>query len=560
VDNTVSAFGYLAMMHGKSGDLERAAAGFENAASALEQLRASLGSDESKVRFGQQFFEIFPDGVGVFAALGDSTNAPKWYERAYEFAEMGIGRVFLEMLGRSRAKVRGGLPVDVIAEGEKLDAGVQAALDAVDAEIRLPAEQQSQDRRRIAYEQLHAARDALENYRARLLSQFPAYASLMNPRPAPLNEIREKVIGEDEAALEYILGDQASWLLVITRTEARVFPLPPKENIENMITVYREKLTRPSESVDRLKRSGDNLYQTLIAPAAEILAEYKNLIIVPTGGLYFLPFEALTNGDRFLISDYNIRYAPSLNVMYMAATVDAEQAGGGWIGFGDPVYAADDPRVGGASAQADAARGLTRAYLDAGQDASGAFKRIPGTGDEVRAVAGIFGDRASVHIGLDASEAAFKSNVASGGYEIIHVASHGTLGAGQGLEPALILSTFGDMRGEDGFMQMSEVFNLRTPARLVTLSACETGRGRLQSGEGVAGMSRAFLYAGAHSLIVSLWSVADAETRDLMIDFYKRIQAGDSAQSALTNARRAMAEAGMHPYFWAPFIIMGSGE
>ena len=118
----------------------------------------------------------------------------------------------------------------------------------------------------------------------------------------------------------------------------------------------------------------------------------------------------------------------------------------------------------------------------------------------------------------------------------------------------------GDLKGEDGFLRMSEVFNLRVPARLVTLSACETGRGRLERGEGVAGMSRAFLYAGADSLVVSLWSVADAETRDLMIDFYKRLQAGDTPKSAITNAKRAMAESGMHPFFWAPFVIMGSGQ
>ena len=364
------------MMRGKAGDLKQAAAGFENAARALEQLRSSLGSDESKIRMGQQFFEIFPDGVGVFAALGQSTGGKEWFERAYAFAEMGIGRVFLEMLGRSRAVVRGGLPDDVIVEGATLDARVQAALDAVDAQVRLPAEQQSQDRRRDAYTQLHESQAALDAYRVRLLDQYPAYAGLMNPRPAPLRDIREKVIGENEAALEFILGASASWLIVITRDNARVFELPPKEKIENMVTAFREKLTNPAENVDRVKKSAENLYDTLVAPAAEMIAGYDNLVIVPTGGLYFLPFEALAHDGEFLIGNRGIRYAPSLNVLFLSANA-GERKGQGWIGFGDPVYAADDPRLKGTAftKQEDATRGLTRAYLDAEQRGGGAIPK-----------------------------------------------------------------------------------------------------------------------------------------------------------------------------------------
>jgi CHAT domain-containing protein len=185
------------------------------------------------------------------------------------------------------------------------------------------------------------------------------------------------------------------------------------------------------------------------------------------------------------------------------------------------------------------------------------WMRIPGTGVEVKTIAGLL-DAQDFFLGADATEARFKDEGPRGA-RFVHVASHGTMGEGGAGQPALVLSLIGN-ESEDGFLTMTEVFNLKVPAETVVLSACKTGQGVMERGEGVAGLSRAFLYAGANSLVVSLWSVADEETKNLMVDFYTRLKSGEAPGAALNAARRTMISAGMHPYYWAPFVFVGGRE
>ena len=568
-EDTVTSFHLAGQAFNKLGQLSEAAGAYQNAADSLDMLRGALESELSKKHFSQKFYDMFPEGVGVFAALAREQNAPEHYNSAFQLAEQGIGRVFLEMLGRSQAVVNGGLPQDVILEGATLNAQLQAALDDVEKEISKPRAEQSQESRRAAYERLHHAQKQLDDYEQKLLRDYPAYADLMHPTPRPLSDIRSTVIGENEAALEYILGNDASYLLFITRDDMHVAKLAGRDRIENQIKVFRNKLTDKNADMGRFYRSAARLYDELLSPVEEYLQGIDSLLIVPTGQLYFLPFESLAveteGGEEFLLKHYNIRYAPSLNVLYLSQQAGAGgREGTGWIGFGDPVYAMDDPRitdeVTAATTEAGGTRSLVDKFLEAEFRGMSSIPRIPGTGEEVRTIATVVdaegASQDNVHLGLEANEELVKKEI-PGGYEIIHLASHGTLGAGEGFEPALILSTVGNTEGEDGFLQMSEVFNMKVPADLVVLSACETGRGKLEKGEGVAGMSRAFLYAGARGMIVSLWSVADKETKELMVRFYEKIRKGTPRETALRMAKQEMLDQGLHPFFWAPFIFIG---
>lgn len=565
-ETTINSFMFSAQSHIKLHKNAEAAKLFEDAASALDILRGQLQSDASKKLFGQRYYDMFPQGIGAIAALAKETGDDKQLARAYILAEKGMGRVFLEMLGRSSAKISGGLPPEILAEGRRLDAELQLATEDVAYETSKPKENQSQELRTAAYNRMFNAVKASNEYQDKLFAQFPAYADLMRPSPQPLDKILSAVIGEDEAALEYILGDSASWLLIIKRGGVKAVELPKRANIENQIKTMRTKLIASETGGFRLSHTASVLYNTLIAPAREELKGVKSLLVIPTGELYFLPFESLYDNDsgKYLIEDFNIRYAPSLNVLYLSQqTGDKTAPTGKWIGFGDPVYSTDDPRLTGKTGDSaktpPVTRGLIDQFLSSEMRGKSTIPRIPATGEEVNAIASeVVSEKKSEQtlLGLDASEANVKK-MAAQKYSIIHIASHGTLGAGDGFQPALILSTIGDMKGEDGFLQMSEVFDMKTPGALVVLSACETGRGNIEQGEGVAGMGRAFLYAGAKSLVVSLWSVADEQTKNLMVSFYDKLLSGSNPESSLRDAKLEMIKNGLPPFYWAPFVLIG---
>src|SRR5882672_12845242 len=217
--------------------------------------------------------------------------------------------------------------------------------------------------------------------------------------------------------------------------------------------------------------------------------------------------------------------------------------------------------------------GIQSALTDvAGQDGSVAadsakmqglpLARLAGTRTEAEQIvklAKTSGTQADVWLDLDASEDNVDVRDISK-YRILHVATHGLLNAERPQFTGLVLSLVGN-KNEDGFLRTDEVFNLKLGSPLVMLSACETGLGKEKRGEGVMGLTRAFIYAGAPTVGVSLWSVADQSTADLMSDFYKRLLASDSAsasaamreaQLSLINGKKYSA-----PFYWAPFVLVG---
>ncbi len=209
----------------------------------------------------------------------------------------------------------------------------------------------------------------------------------------------------------------------------------------------------------------------------------------------------------------------------------------------------------------------TEKALTIARDVYGNFHPNVHSGREVNMIGRLLqAPEANVRTGLKALEADIKKASASGELarcRYIHFATHGILGSGDGKPPALVLSLVGndDLRDEfgrnDGFLRLDEVTGLKLNADLVVLSACRSGQGQLRNGEGVSGLARAFLYAGSRGVVCSLWSVADAETADLMTDMYTRLQAGKLAADALREARLEMLKAGKPPIYWAPFILIG---
>ncbi len=236
-----------------------------------------------------------------------------------------------------------------------------------------------------------------------------------------------------------------------------------------------------------------------------------------------------------------------------AATATADPRTYDLLAYGDPVFSVGRA-VPGAARMPELVRG---AYRSAGVT----FPQLPNTRREVESISGtVRAGKCRIYVGSDATEASVKHEVLSD-YRMLHFATHAVMDDKAPSMSGVVLSLV-NTGAEDGILRISEIFNLDLKADLVVLSACQTGLGKLVKGEGVIGLTRAFLYAGARRVVVSLWEVNDLATADFMGIFYRRMQAGMTPAIALRQAKLAMVRsdspAYRHPYFWAPFVVVGS--
>jgi CHAT domain-containing protein len=284
----------------------------------------------------------------------------------------------------------------------------------------------------------------------------------------------------------------------------------------------------------------------------------KNLIIVPDGVLCYLPFETLILGESekgkatFLIENFQVSYAPSVtSLALLAGRRPATGEPGRILALGDPVYASARPHTSpGQKTEGDVLREI---YQDNGFE----FSRLPYSRREVLGIASAFRDKnVDLLTGWEAREDFVKTHPLEN-YRIIHFACHGFLDESAPHRSALVLSLDSDLE-EDGFLQAREVYELRLKADLVVLSACQTGRGRLESGEGLLGLPRMFFYAGARATISSLWKITDRSTASLMQALYEQLAAGADAGRALRKAKLEMLKTKFaHPFYWGGFVLHG---
>lgn len=286
---------------------------------------------------------------------------------------------------------------------------------------------------------------------------------------------------------------------------------------------------------------GRALYDDLIRPVAAQLKNIDTVTIVPDGFLWGVPFDALmTPARRFLVEEHALVYAPSVMMLDAADRHPKSSAAHELLAVGDPTVSSATRH------KAAAYRGLS---LDA----------LPDAAREARALADLYGRRSStVLTHATAREAEFKK--LAPGYRIIHLATHGIVDDDSSLYSALVLGRSATDR-EDGLLEMREVRDLDLHAGLIVLSACDTARGTLYPGEGVIGLSWAFLISGCPTTVVSQWNVESRSTSQLMIDFHRHLLAGDTTAAALRNAKLALMRNRKyaHPLYWAPFIVVGDG-
>jgi CHAT domain-containing protein/predicted negative regulator of RcsB-dependent stress response len=549
-------------------------------------------------------------------------QALTYASEALGVVERGRARSLLDMLNEAGAEITEGVPAELLQQRRANQARQEeiaslltgVSLGATDKQKRSPEELEDE------LNKLQAEFDSIEN---RIRTASPRYAQLTASHPLALEEIRSQVLDNDTALLEYSLGESRSYLFAVTRAGFTVSRLPGREEVGRLVVAFRQQVipatlrrsitdlvaaTDPQRglrvsaaattvnpaAVASYAQAAQALYRAVVEPAAPLFKESR-LLVVADGALNYVPFHALvtatpTAGADFSTLSYLLKtndslFAPSASVVAairQQRAASADSASGGMLVLADPVFDVSDARARGVNASAqqvstDAGRapGFESAVADVtgGENASGAqsasserrgvLVRLEGTRTEAQQIAKLAsgaGRKADVWLGLDANESELESRDLRQ-YRVLHFATHGLLNAERPQFTGVVLSLVGNREGTDGFLRTDEVFNLKLGSPLVMLSACETGLGREKRGEGVMGLSRAFMYAGSPTVGVSLWSVADKSTADLMTDFYKHLL---GAQPTTPTAAMRAARLGLiggkkfsAPFYWAPFVLVG---
>ncbi len=359
-------------------------------------------------------------------------------------------------------------------------------------------------------------------------------------KPISLEQVQQS-LPQGSAILEFVVADHRSYCLSIKRDSIRVVPLRSGKEIRQLAAAFLKSVKAKSSADDQARE----LYEILLAPIGEALKS-ETIVVVPDGPLHLIPFEALIDeGGQYLAQSHRVIYAPSATSFYLLSnqqeSADATRA---LLGVGGIPYNTGE---------------LEKVSVTRGYDVHG-LADLPASKDEVLAAdAEMHNPKNTLLLGPEATESAFKK-LALSRYGIIHLAVHGLANTSDADHSALVLLS--DPRaGEDGYLQASEVVQLKLNADLVVLSACDTAVGPVEGEEGIATLARSFLLAGGRAVVSTLWAVDDTFSLFLMKQFYKHLGEGEAPAFALSVAKRDMLKRfGREalPYYWASFKFEGA--
>jgi len=492
----------------------------------IERVAVSLPLEEHRAAFRADKWDVYIELALVERARGRT-------EAAFEASERLRARQMLDLLARGRVAVGAAGP-ELSSREQDLrrrmtELAQELARPGSGGELGLRDPAPTEKAAGPPQEALSQVQDEYAELLVELREADPAYAALVRGEIASAPTVRA-ALAPDEALVEYLVGDSTTIVFVVTSDSLAALDLNVSHGaLAALVDFARGTLGSPTEGAARRawRPSLRRLYRQLLAPveASGLLAGKRRLVIAPHAELHYLPFAALVvpgPPEQLLIERYLIEYVPSASV---------------WLRLRDRP---EPPRGGGVLALAPRAAAL------------------PGSQAEVAAIRRTYGARARTLVGAPATERAFRT--LAPGQEIVHLATYGVLNKHNPLFSFVELGAGGD---DDGRLEVHEVFGLTLNARLLVLSACQTGvaAGALADvppGDDWVGLVQGFLYAGAGNVLATLWPVADVATARLMERFYKELAAGRPEAEALALAQRAaVRDAGTaHPFYWAGFTLV----
>ncbi|HYV13965.1 MAG TPA: CHAT domain-containing protein [Pyrinomonadaceae bacterium] len=582
----------LARIQNQLGDLKLARSYIEDALKITERVRSKVTSQDLRASYFASVrneFELYAD---VLMRLQQKFPQDRFDMAALEVSERARARSLLESLSESRIDIRQGVDEGLLKTERELSRDLNAKAER---RIQLLANAGSATQLAALDKELEALTIQHQQVEARIKALSPRYAELVQPSPLTASAIQRDVLDSNTVLLEYLLGDQRSWLWVVTPEAVKTFPLPSRTEIETAaLRVYtllteRNRLIPNEESKQRLERisASDSKYEVaaadlsrmILGPAAGELGS-KRLVIVADGALHYIPFAALpdpaSSSAAPLIAKHECVNLPSASALArMREEIRGRPSAPKTVAvLADPVFDKIDNRVSSTNSgkpksrtkglenpdnQADSlARRALRSFVE---NTDSSFARLPFSRREAKAIIEMVPKTEGLlALDFDANRATITSSEIAK-YRIVHLATHGFLNSEYPELSGIVLSLIDEQgREQDGFLNLSQIYNLKLNADLVVLSACQTALGRDIKGEGLVGLTRGFMYAGAPRVVASLWQVDDAATADLMREFYKAMLVdGIRPAAALRTAQVRMWERNqqLSPYFWAAFTLQG---
>ena len=497
----------LGSAHQALGQLMEAKIAFEQSIAAVDALRLEVVGAE---REQEQFLENKLDSYHMLAGILISENR---LEDALRVAERAKARVLTDVLATGRLEITKNMTPDETEKEHLLQraSGPKAAAE-LDAFRR----------------NLYASHPELKWQRAQ-------------SEPLSLAQMDSLIPDAKTALLEYVTSDQASYLFVLTRKDRSaapqlsVYPLSIKgRRLAESARRFRDQIATRDLGY---RAAAADLYRQLIEPARKELLGKTELVIVPDGPLWELPFAALvTPRQNHIIEEQAIFLAQSLTVLRERHRQAHAECFPSLLAMANPAWKNGEGRA--------------------------SFAPIPNAEGEAQSLAHLYGEsRSTVFTGADAREDRFKSNASR--FRVLHLATHGVLNNENPLESYLALTPGGEGKQEDGLLEVREILDLELKADLVVLSACETARGKVAGGEGVIGMSWALSVAGSPASVVSLWKVDSSSTSRMMVQFHKTLKSscGTRKARALQQSMASLLATPeyRHPYYWAGFVLIGDG-
>jgi len=553
------------------GNLTEALTDIESSLKIIESLRTKIASPELRTSYFATVQDYYQFYIDLLMQL-HKTNPKSGYDtKAFEASERSRARSLLELLQEANADIRQGVAPELLQQErslqQQLDALEKQRVEVLNRPNPTPAQQAELEKQRQTLIAQY------QDIQTQIRTTSPRYAALTQPQPLTLAQIQQQILDENTILLQYSLGIERSYLWVLTKTSITSYELPKAAEIETTARKFRDAVTAPTsrDSPNQVAQANDAISQMILQPVAAQLGQ-KRLLIVGDGVLNYLPFAALSlpvksgeNRNPPLIVDHEIVLLPSASTLgILRQNYNDRQPPNRTLAIlADPVFSANDERVKNSSsattqqAVESANPGLSRSR----GDNNGQFDRLKFTRQEAQIIQALVpANSITQSFDFAASRAAATgSNLSQ--YKIIHFATHGLANSAHPELSGIILSLI-DEKGNplNGFLRLTDIFNLKLAADLVVLSACQTGMGQIVQGEGMVGLTRGFMYAGAQRVVVSLWTVDDEGTATLMSSFYQgMLQKGLTPAAALRAAQLEMLkqENWKSPYYWAAFTLQG---
>lgn len=571
----------IAHVERNRGNLAEAQRQIEASTSIAESLRLNVSGHDLRASYFatvRQTYELFVD---VLMQRHKSSPGEGFAAKAFAISEKARARSFLESLHESHTDIREGVDTTLLAKERSLEETLNAKAER---QMQLLARKDKVEAEKVVKE-INSLTIEYAELRDQIRATSPRYAALTLPQPLDLIQTQQRVLDSNSILLAYTLGDERSYVWVVSSTSVSSYELPPRSALEaSAQRVYKlltdsqwvpgetveQRVGRHTKAEEALPAETAQLSQFVLGPLVGQLGN-KRLLIIADGALQYIPFQALKDPDdptKPLVVNHEIVNEPSASSLafLMADSKGRESASDSVAVLADPVFEIDDPRVGRARGEAPPESSKTlevrKAIRDIGVSSDGVqIPRLFASSDEADAImeAAPWGTGLKA-VGFSANRArVLEPEMAR--YRIIHFATHGLINNEHPDLSGIVLSLFDQQgRSQDGFLRLHDIYNLHLPVDLIVLSACSTGLGKDVRGEGLVGLTRGFMYAGASRVVASLWKVDDEATAELMKLFYQAmLQKGLSPAAALRDSQLTMLRQSrwQAPYYWAGFVIQG---